>query len=145
MLTFAKYICFLFIGLILAFISIELESDFLYDFHESNLVIILITLFAINASTITLVLSKLKDLGNEKKFDFHESFQEIKCSITEQVILICLAILFSILAQSTLIEANFEYNASFFLTLNSAILISAIYILKDTANSLLIVLGNKDD
>mgnify|MGYP001114457735 CR=1 FL=1 len=145
MVAFVKnIIVFLFLGFILAFASIELESDFLSDFHKSNLVNILITLLAINTATSSIVLTKLKDLGDKNNFDFKDSFSELKTAILEQVILICLAIIFSILGESKVIENNLKYNEIIFLTLNSAIFIYAIDILRDTANSIFIILKLKD-
>jgi len=111
MIAFIKnIIVFLFLGFILAFASIELESQFLANFLNSNLVNILITLLAINTATSSIVLTKLKDLGDKSNFDFKDSFSELKTAILEQVVLICLAIIFSILGESQIIENNLKYN-----------------------------------
>jgi hypothetical protein len=137
-------IVFLFIGFVLAVASIELKSDFLVDFFKTNLINILITLLAINTATSSIVLTKLKELGDKNNFDFKESFQELKKAIIEQVVLIFLAIIISIITESKVINEDFKYSEIVFLSLKSAIFVYAIDILRDTANSIFIILKLKD-
>lgn len=137
---------FVIISFILNLISYYLESNFLLEFLSSNLIIILLTLLAINTATTGLLSIKMAEL--ETKFndlDFNCTYIEMKFSLKEQIILIILSLLILILNNSKLIDFQFKnFIIGTFLT---TIFIYAIDILRDTGISVfeLLELASKID
>lgn len=137
---------FVIISFILNLISYYLESNFLLEFLSSNLIIILLTLLAINTATTGLLSIKIAEL--ETKFndlDFNSTYIEMKFSLKEQIILIILSLLVLILKDSKLIDFQCEnFIIGTFLT---TIFIYAIDILRDTGISVfeLLELASKID
>ena len=125
-------------------ISYYLESNFLLDFLSSNLIIILLTLLAINTATTGLLSIKMAEL--ETKFsdlDFKKTYSEMKLSLKEQIVLIVLSLLVLIVNDSKLIEFQFKnFIIGTFLT---CIFIYALDILRDTGISVFNLLGLASD
>ena len=125
---------FVIISFILNLISYYLESNFLLEFLSSNLIIILLTLLAINTATTGLLSIKMAEL--ETKFndlDFKSTYIEMKFSLKEQIILIILSLLVLIINDSKLID--FEFKNFIIGTFLTTIFIYAIDILRDTGIS----------
>src|SRR5690606_39705386 len=80
-------------GFIAELLNIWLGTKFLYQFFESNLVTILVALLAVNAATMGIVLTKMRDLidknGNAEAFKKTRS--NMLLSIKEQIGLVVLA------------------------------------------------------
>jgi hypothetical protein len=136
-------IVYLFIVVAIAALSEILNSSALTTFYATNLVMLLITLLAINTATSSIVLTKLKDIGDAKGFDFSESFDEIKLSIWEQVALIAFSIILSVLNDSKVIQDCLKYHHFIFLSLNTTIFVFAIDILRSTASSIFVIIKHK--
>lgn len=131
-MKYLKNICFyIVLALVLNIISVSIKSDFLERFLFNNIVVILITLMAINTATTSLIISKLEDISEKKKIDFKKTYNEMKLSLVEQIVLIIVAIILSMLNDSKVIK-NLNYHQFVFNTLMTFIFIFAIDILRDT-------------
>ncbi|ABG58450.1 hypothetical protein [Cytophaga hutchinsonii] len=120
------------ISFILTILSNALESDFWAKFLDGNLIVILITLLAINTATISLIISKMQEIAEKHIIDFDGAIKEVKKSLYEQIILIALAIVFLILKDSSVIKTTFKYHDVAFNTIIGSIFINSIDILRDT-------------
>ena len=86
MLEYLKNISFfLVIATTLVTLSKAIESSFIFEFIKSNLITILIALLAINTTTGSVVMTKLKDISDKNNIDFSSTIGELKSSIIEQM------------------------------------------------------------
>lgn len=148
MIEHAKNISlFLIIGLLVTLLAKWLQSVFISTFLSENLITLLVALVAINTTTLSVVLTKIREISDQLGGDFSRTAKEMKLSIAEQVVLVILAVLTQVIGSSSLI--NHSYPIIGFIS--DVILVSifsyAIYILYDTANSVFVILQfeNHDD
>ena len=80
-------------GLILYLLEKFFQTTFLSDYLRANLITILFALLAINAATLGVVLTKLRDLVDRegKKDAFKGTQKEMLLSVNEQVALIIIS------------------------------------------------------
>ncbi|MBV7389041.1 hypothetical protein KRX11_10415 [Pasteurellaceae bacterium TAE3-ERU1] len=129
-------------GVLIEKINSDIDSDYLYIFFNENLISILIALLAINSTTMGIVLTKIRDLVDKinSDFAFKRTKDNMLLSIREQITLIILGIVFLSLKNSKIIEnhsgLDFYINAAL-----SGILVYALFILYDTAKSVLIIIN----
>lgn len=128
------------IGFLAEIINNWLNSTYLHKFFESNLVTILVALLAVNAATMGIVLTKIRDLA-DKNGGF-EVFKNTKLnmllSIKEQIGLIILAtIILSVRASPAL--QSIENISLLFNSIINGIFIYSLLVLYDTAKSVLII------
>jgi len=141
MIEHAKSISlFLVIGLLATLLAEWLQSDFISTFLSENLITLLIALVAINTTTLSVVLTKIREISDQLGGDFSRTAKEMKLSIAEQVVLVILAVITQVIGSSSLI--NHSYPLITFIS--DVVLVSifsyAIYILYDTANSVFVIL-----
>lgn len=116
-----------------------LESDFIFDYLQNNIIGLLITLLAINTATLGLIASKIQDIVVQfPEFNFTNTIKQMKLSLLEQIVLICVSIMSLLLMDSAKID--FEYKMEVGNTLLVAILIYAINILWDTGKGVFTVI-----
>ncbi|WP_395062771.1 hypothetical protein [Flavobacterium sp.] len=135
---------FLMMSVVLNVLSKYLESNFLLDFLCANLIIILLTLLAINTATTGLLSIKMAELTTKfKELNFDATYKEMKFSLKEQIFLICLSIIILIINGSKILL--FEYKDLIVCTLLTTVFLYAIDILRDTGVSVfdLLELSNK--
>jgi len=121
-------------------ISILLESNFLADFLRKDLMIILITLLAINTATSGLLISSIKELAKTDIDRFQKSVREIKVSIVEQISLIIFSTVALILQDSAILQSLIPYHNLIFSSLLCAAFIYSIEILWDTGMAIFMIL-----
>ncbi len=139
MMDTIKNVCmYLVIGAILSGISIWLGSAFLFTFLTSNLISLLIALLAINITTLSVLVTKISDLSTSE-VNFSNTIDEMRFSVTEQVVLIGAAVVFGILGGSTGFMSWLPYSSFIISTLLATILVYSIDILRDTATSVFII------
>ncbi|MFN8359346.1 MAG: hypothetical protein U0264_05465 [Candidatus Kapaibacterium sp.] len=93
---------------------------------------------AINITTISVIMTKLKEISDKLHGNFSATKSAMRSSIFEQVGLIVAAIILLMLKKSTiqeLVENNFYWQSGF-----HAVFIGAINILIDTARTIFIIL-----
>lgn len=141
MMDHAKNISlFLVIGLIVTLLSNWLQSDFIFTFLSQNLITLLIALVAINTTTTSVVLTKIREIADTLGGNFTSTAKEMKVSIAEQVILIILAVIVQVIGASSLIQTGYPLITHISNVLLIAIFSYSIYILHDTANSVFVIL-----
>jgi hypothetical protein len=133
------------IGLIVTLLANWLQSAFISTFLSENLITLLIALVAINTTTLSVVLTKIRELADQLGGDFSRTAKEMKISIAEQVILVILAVAIQIIGTSALIVAKFPLVTLVSNVFLTSIFAYALYILYDTANSVFVILKFEND
>lgn len=128
-------VCF-FISSIFNLIELLLDVNFTRLFFQQNLISLLTTLLAINIAVLGIVLSRIVAL-NQSGENFANTKKEILKSLKEQVALIGLSLVLSIFSA----KGKYDFSPCLVNYLISVLLMSvflyAIYILYDTAKSLI--------
>jgi uncharacterized membrane protein YphA (DoxX/SURF4 family) len=127
------------IGLLIAWTSDWLQSEFISKFLAEDLITLLIALAAINTTTLSVVLTKMRDIVDKCGADFARTTKEMKKSIIEQVLLVIFAIIFQIIGTSLLIINTLPILTFISEVALVAILANALDILYDTAKSVFII------
>lgn len=132
------------VGFIAQLIQEALQTIYLTKFLEGNLINILVALLAVNSATMGIVLTKMRDLLDSKGMNegFVNTKNQMLLSIKEQVTLIALSIIFLTLASSPLIN-QFAHVLLFLNCATVGIFVFSIFILYDTAKSVLIIIDYK--
>lgn len=139
------------ISLAIGFIFAILENIFctqvLTTFLKNNLITILIALLAINSATLSIVLTKIREIMEQHrdKADFTLTRKEMLFSIYEQVVLIFIFAVVLIICSSKIFD---DFSISVQLFLNSMLIGNFIYgvlILLDTAKSIFVILDFKKE
>ena len=132
MMNYIKSISLLIVlSAIIVGLSKLLDSNFILDFLDDDLISILITVFAINTATNSLLIADLANIAKSTDLKFKQSYEQIKFSIYEQLILIVLGFLLLMIRGS---QINFESEILFILdTLLVCVFAFSIDILRDTA------------
>ncbi|MCP5147196.1 MAG: hypothetical protein H6986_03670 [Pseudomonadales bacterium] len=130
------------VGFIFELVSSWLESDYLQNFFADNLITILIALLAINATTMGIVLTKMRDLidkhpGGANLFSATRS--NMLLAVKEQLALICLAVMILTLQSSPNLP-SIENVPLFLDSIVAGIFAYALIILYDTAKGVLIII-----
>lgn len=121
-----------------------LGSKFIIDYLISNLLTIIIAVLAINATTIGIVLTKIREIMDEAKMldGFEDTKSEMIFSIKEQIVLIIFSLLIIILIKSSAL-----YGYSKTLDVLNVLLVSSfvfeLWILYDTAKSVFVIIDYK--
>jgi len=129
------------IGLALELISQSLGSDFLSRFLAEDLITLLIALMAINTTTISVIMTKIKEIYDKKGGCFLGTIKEMKKSIIEQVALIIIATILLIIRESKFVNTLNDSPIFFVDGLLLALLVYAVYILYDTACGIFVILN----
>lgn len=129
------------IGFVAELTNSWLGSEFLHKFLSQNLVTILIALLAINATTMGIVLTKVREMVDSKggASCFKRTREQMLLSIKEQIALIVIAVvLFSIKGSAHVIAIE---NAELLLNvLTIGVFSYSLLVLYDTAKSVLIII-----
>ena len=128
------------VGFLVEIVNVWLSSQFLAKYFEANLITILVALLAINAATMGIVLTKMRDLidKNGGCVFFKETRAQMLLSVKEQIALVVIAT--SLLAIKSGTAVAGVPNMS--LLINSVvtgIFVYALLVLYDTAKSVLII------
>lgn len=128
------------IGFLAEMFSIWLETNYLVRFFAENLITILVALLAVNAATMGIVLTKIRDLidKNGGAEFFSNTRQQMLLSVKEQVGLIILSICILSLNSSPVVSGL--HNVSLFInSVVTGIFAYALIVLYDTAKGVLII------
>jgi hypothetical protein len=128
------------IGFLVELANIWLASNFLHEFFRANLITILVALLAVNAATMGIVLTKIRDLidKNGGADLFKSTRLNMLLSVKEQIGLIVLAtIVLSV--KSSPVVVGIQNLSLLFSAIVAGIFVYALLILYDTAKSVLII------
>jgi len=144
--NFYKIIAFASLSLLLAYTALKLESSFADKFTE-NILALLTTLFAINIASSTLIAGKLREVQDKTGHEFTKTKKNLKLSFYEQIILIGIAFIFSLVRESIYLQdlvgcenCKFICNAILFFTF-----IYYLEIIRDLGKSLFDLLDFKNE
>ena len=133
------------IGFLFAQLQLFCGTDFLFKFLQSNLITILIALIAINSATLSIVLTKIREIMDKHNGgNFSRTKDQMILSIQEQIFLIIFSIVCFIILDSTFIKIHTEYKI-FIETLLIGTFIYSLRILYDTAKSIFVILDYKNE
>ena len=130
------------LGFLIQIFSGWMQTSFLETFFKANLITILVALLAINATTLSIVLTKMRELIDLHGGDFTSTKNSMLLSIKEQISLIALAVLF-LSAQDSKITSSIEHAPLLLDVLIISIFIYALMTLYDTAKSVFIIIDYK--
>ena len=119
---------------------VQIQSTTVFEFLKANITNIQVALLALNTATLSIVLTKIKELidKTDKRDAFETTRKEMMLSINEQVALIVASLM--IIALSAAKAPLIEVSDLFYPTLLLAAFIYSLLILYDTAKSVFIVL-----
>lgn len=128
------------IGFIVELLNIWLGSSFLYGFFSANLITILVALLAVNAATMGIVLTKMRDLidknGNAEVFKKTRS--NMLLSIKEQITLIILATIILSVKSAPAVK-SIENMPLLLNSIVTGLFVYALLVLYDTAKGVLVI------
>jgi hypothetical protein len=118
-----------------------LQTTFLSDFLRGNLVAILFGLLAINAATLSVVLTKIRELMDKagKHDAFPKTKNEMLLSIQEQVALIVISLIALMVEKSPIISDKPNITLAIGILL-PACLCYSLAVLYDTCKSVFVIL-----
>lgn len=124
----------------LQFTFVQIQSSFVFDFLKANITNLQIALLAVNAATLGIVLTKIRELIDKigKREAFEATRQEMMLSIREQVSLIGVSLFILALATAKTPPVNFPVELYQTLLLTS--FVYSLLILYDTAKSVFVIL-----
>lgn len=134
------------IGLALIWFSNAINSDFLKSFLEANLIMLLIALLAINITTMSVVMVKLKEISDAHGgITFPKTVREMKTALFEQIFLIAFGLISQIFCNSEAMqEGTIRQDWQFIISsIPVIILVYAIMILWDTGQSIFVILSQE--
>ena len=68
-------------GFVLNLISVLIDSDFLSSFVSDRIILILVSLLAINTTTTSVLMTKLREISEEHDIDFSTSISQLRLAI----------------------------------------------------------------
>lgn len=146
MIEVIKNAClYLVISAIINWVTIALDSSFLISFLEKNLIPLLVALLAINTTTMSIIMVKLRELKDKFGVSFSETINSLKMALYEQVSLIPLSIIFLVAKKSTVLNNYSSYSQYIWDTLLIATFAYAIHILFDTARGVFIIITTENN
>lgn len=130
-------------GFLLTELQLLLNTSIFTDFLKNNLVMLLVALIAINSATLSIVLTKIRELMDKHvNANFSATKSQMILSINEQIILIFFSIMLIIVGEASSIKSN-EHLKILVDVLICASFIYGIRILYDTAKSVFVILDYK--
>lgn len=134
---------FMLAGLAINWISMLLKSTFLCTFLDNQLIILLIALLAINTTTISVILTKMREIVERNpSVSFYSTMNAMRWASTEQLGLIIAAIVFEIVKSSPYLTQHVPSLLFILNGLLSGVLAFSIFILYDTARAVYIILDH---
>lgn len=128
-------------GYLLTELQSFLGTTYLTSFLKQNLITLLVALIAINSATLSIVLTKVRELLDKsgQQGAFANTKRQMILSVNEQVVLIIVAMLLLIVQDSDFLKSHVEY-VTFLNVLIIGCFVYALRILHDTAKSVFVIL-----
>ena len=121
-----------------------LDSVFLEVYLKENLITLLVALLAINTTTSSVVMTKLKEIADATNASFKPTIEQLKLSILEQVVFIIIAVLLLIFSGSKTIIEFHEWIPFILNGFIASIFILGLHALHDTATAIFVILQYED-
>ena len=141
MQTFMLSCTFVVIGFVVNALSYLLGSRYLCSFLDGNLLLILIALLAINTTTVSVILTKMREIADRNPIvDFERTRRSMNTASIEQLILIILTVVLQIIKASPII-INLIPRSEFILeSFLIAVFAFSVQIVFDTAKGIYVIL-----
>ncbi len=136
---------FLVISTVIQLISVWLQSNFIGSFLKENLITLLLALMAINTTTISVIMTKLRDISDNDGVDFSRTIMAMRESIVEQVVLLVIAGSLLILQSSELLRVQWKSMDMISNILLLSTFLCSIQILYDTAQGVFVISKKEND
>lgn len=132
------------IGLAADALSLAAGSTFLPDFMSANLLVVLIALMAINTTTVSVLLTKMREIADSHpEVNFQATRRSMRNATLEQLVLIVIAAVLLVVKGSTLILAKVPYSEFVITSLLVAVFAFALQVLYDTASAVYVILDHE--
>ncbi|MBH0040435.1 hypothetical protein [Pseudoalteromonas sp. SWN166] len=138
---FKKTSFFIVLSVIVWYFCSIIESNYLMEFLDKNLISLLIALFAINTTTSSFVLTKLKDINQKYGGNFEGTLGQFRISVIEQLVFIVFALLILVLLNSQSVVGLHSLVLPILEVLLIVVFIASLDNLYDTANSIFVILS----
>ena len=125
-------------------LSNVVESGFLINFLKEELITILIALLAINTTTGSIVMTKLRDISDSTGVSFSSTIRELRLSIFEQLIFIIVGIVVLVCLDSKVVMELHSQLENILNILLISVFIASLHNLYDTASSIFIILEHEE-
>lgn len=128
------------IASVVQFFAHQIQSEFIFIFLKSNITNLQVALLAVNAATLGIVLTKIREIIDKtgQRAAFDSVRREMLLSIKEQVSLITISLV--VLALEAAKSLPITMPSEIFQALLLASFIYSIFILYDTAKSVFVIL-----
>lgn len=144
------------IGATFSVASYCLGSTFISNFVDSTLITILVSIWAIDSATASILLTKMRDVIEHLEADttneeqiFKGTAKELKKSMVEQFRLVIIAFVLLVIKSSKNISPSTDHHLALFTGVLDALLIAcfafSIYALFDLSKSIFIILRTEED
>lgn len=134
---------FIVVGFAINGLTTLLNSNFLCKFLDQNLLVVLIALLAINTTTNSVVLTKMREIADKhSEADFKHTRKAMKKASMEQLGIIIMTVVFQIVKTSPLLVSNIPYIVFIIDSLLIAVFAFSIQILFDTARGVYVILDS---
>lgn len=135
------------VGFLLTGFSHVLGSTFLEEYLKANLITLLVALLAINTTTSSVVMTKLREIADATGGKFKLTIEQLRLSIYEQVVLIVIAAILLILSGSKTVIGINEWVPLIINGAVASVFVAGLYALFDTAKSIFVILRyeNQDE
>lgn len=134
------YLLYLAIAVILRTVSYLLQSTYLSTFLDTSIITILVALLAINTTTMSVLLTKLREISEKTGKSFVKTIPSLKHSRYEQICLIGISVLFLIVKKSTVINSVFPHNGLICDIFIIGAFVGGIYNLFDTGKAIFMIM-----
>jgi len=135
---------FIVVSTLLQSLSRWLQSNFIEVFLQENLIALLLALMAINTTTISVIMTKLREISDASNTNFSRTILSMKNSITEQIVLLGLASVLLIFNSSKLLNQKWNNTNDVTTILLLTVFLYAIEILYDTAQGVFLIASKEN-
>jgi hypothetical protein len=119
-----------------------IDSNFLSEFFRGSLISLLIALLAINTTTRSLIMTRMRDIdGNPQRFA--RTIRSMRKSVTEHIALIAVAGLVLVVAGSESLACRIPYARMVADAILMFVTLCAVQILHDTASAMFVILTHE--
>ena len=131
------------IGLAAISVSELLQSAYLPDFLGADLLVILVALMAINTTTASVILTKMREIADKNpEVDFAGTRRSMKAATVEQLALIVLAIALLVAKGSPSLLDHVPHASFAINSLLVAVFAFALQVLYDTSKAVYVILDH---
>ena len=131
------------VGLVATAVSRLSGSTYLGTFLETNLLVVLIALMAINTTTVSVILTKMREIAEaHPEVDFASTRRNMRLSTVEQLVLVVIAAVLLTLKSSPWLVSHIPHFAFVGDSLLVAVFAYALQVLYDTASAVYVILDH---